>query len=176
MSWVLCSKPLCEITSHVRYHPISFIRNCERALTEQPAENNFNGFVVLWYVQGISEKIGRLVLYVQNDLSFRVLSRWSTDRHVACTRPQPCNISHCSPLNRPQYAHYGKPLKITRRKSFELIAAMKSCGKRQENRLYYLKSSDKVKSKWQFGGRLRILFESIWLAENHSCCLYNYRG
>ena len=116
------------------------------------------------------------LLYVQSDLSFRVLSRWSTDRHVACTRPQPCNISHCSPLNRPQYAHYGKPLKITRRKSFELIAAMKSCGKRQENRLYYLKSSDKVKSKWQFGGRLRILFESIWLAENHSCCLYNYRG
>ena len=26
---------------------------------EQPAENNFNGFVVLPYVQGVSEKIGR---------------------------------------------------------------------------------------------------------------------
>ena len=33
------------------------------------------------------------LLYVQNDLSFRVLSRRSTDRHVARTRPQPCSIS-----------------------------------------------------------------------------------
>ena len=39
-------------------YPMSFIRNCERALTKQPAENNFNGFVVLPYVQGVSEKIG----------------------------------------------------------------------------------------------------------------------
>ena len=30
---------------------------------------------------------------VQNDLSFRVLSRRSTDHHVARTRPQPCSIS-----------------------------------------------------------------------------------
>ena len=34
------------------------------------------------------------LLYVQNDFSFRVLSRRSTDRHVARTRPQPCSISH----------------------------------------------------------------------------------
>ena len=42
-------------------YPMSFIRNCERALTKQPAENNFNGFVVLPYIQGVSEKIGRIV-------------------------------------------------------------------------------------------------------------------
>ena len=42
-------------------YPMSFIQNCERALTKQPAENNFNGFVVLPYVQGVSEKIGRIV-------------------------------------------------------------------------------------------------------------------
>ena len=40
---------------------MSFIRNCERALTKQPAEDNFNGFVVLPYVQGVSEKIGRIL-------------------------------------------------------------------------------------------------------------------
>ena len=40
-------------------YPMSFIQNCERALTTKPAENNFNGFLVLPYVQGVSEKIGR---------------------------------------------------------------------------------------------------------------------
>ena len=47
---------------------MSFIRNCERALTKQPTENNFNGFVVLLYVQGVSEKIGgilkQIVLFI----------------------------------------------------------------------------------------------------------------
>ena len=40
--------------------PMPFIQNCERALTKQPADNNFHGFVVLPYVQGVSEKIGRI--------------------------------------------------------------------------------------------------------------------
>jgi len=40
---------------------MSFIRNCERALTKQPAVDNFKGFVVLLYVQGVSEKIGRIL-------------------------------------------------------------------------------------------------------------------
>ena len=40
---------------------LSFIQDCERALTKQPTENNFNGFVVLPYVQGVSEKIGRIL-------------------------------------------------------------------------------------------------------------------
>ena len=42
-------------------YSMSYIQNCERALTKQPAENNFNGFVVLLYVQGVSEKIGRIL-------------------------------------------------------------------------------------------------------------------
>ena len=42
-------------------HPTSFIQNCERSLTKQHAENKFNGFVVLPYVQGVSEKIGRIL-------------------------------------------------------------------------------------------------------------------
>ena len=40
---------------------MSFIQNCERALTKQPADNSFNGVVVLPYVQGVSEKIGRIL-------------------------------------------------------------------------------------------------------------------
>ena len=40
---------------------MSFVRNCERALTKQPAKSNFSGFVVLSYVQGLSEKIGRIL-------------------------------------------------------------------------------------------------------------------
>ena len=42
-------------------YPLSFIQDCERALTKQPTENNFNGFVVQPYVQGVSEKIGRIL-------------------------------------------------------------------------------------------------------------------
>ena len=42
-------------------YPMSFIQNCKRALTKQPAKNNFNGFVVLPYVQGVSKKIGRIL-------------------------------------------------------------------------------------------------------------------
>ena len=41
-------------------YPMSFIQNCKRVLTKQPADN-FHGFVVLPYVQGISEKIGRIL-------------------------------------------------------------------------------------------------------------------
>ena len=37
-------------------YPMSFIQNCERALTKQSAKNNFNGFVVLLYVQGVPRK------------------------------------------------------------------------------------------------------------------------
>ena len=37
-------------------YPLSFLHNCERVLTTQPA--NFNGFVVLPYVQGVSKKVG----------------------------------------------------------------------------------------------------------------------
>ena len=47
---------------------MSFIPNCETALTKQPAENNFNGFVVLPYVQGVSEKISRILKQGQNSL------------------------------------------------------------------------------------------------------------
>ena len=40
---------------------MSFIQNCKRALTKQPAENNFCDFVVMPFVQGASKKIGRIL-------------------------------------------------------------------------------------------------------------------
>ena len=40
---------------------MSFIQKCERALTTKPVENNFNGFVLLLYVHGVSRKIGRIL-------------------------------------------------------------------------------------------------------------------
>ncbi|KAL9982453.1 hypothetical protein ACROYT_G004496 [Oculina patagonica] len=51
-------------------YPLTFINNCERALTRKPADINFNGFVVLPYVQGVSERIGR-VLKQQVGVSYR---------------------------------------------------------------------------------------------------------
>ena len=50
---------------------MSFIQNCERALTKQPAENNFKGSVVLPYVQGISEKIGRILKQQNVKVSYK---------------------------------------------------------------------------------------------------------
>ena len=51
------------------------------------------------------------LLYVENNRNFLILLRWSTDCHVAFTRPQPCSISHSSPLNCLQYVCYEKLLK-----------------------------------------------------------------
>ena len=54
-------------------YPMSFILNCERALTTQPAENTFNGFVVLPYVQGVSEKIGRVLKQQKVKVAYKAL-------------------------------------------------------------------------------------------------------
>ena len=51
------------------------------------------------------------LLYVENNRNFLILLRRSTDCHVAFTRPQPCSISHSSPLNCLQYVCYEKLLK-----------------------------------------------------------------
>ena len=100
-------------------------------------------------------------------ISFCVLSRWSTDHHVACTRPQPCSTSPSSPLNCPQYVQcmLWETTKNTRWWSFAQIVVEKCCGKFIITRklVLYFKSSGKVKSKWPIGGWLWILFELIWL-------------
>ena len=44
-----------------RSHPLSLMNNCESALTRNPADINFNGFVVLPHVQVVFERIGRVL-------------------------------------------------------------------------------------------------------------------
>ena len=68
-----------------------------------------------------------------NDLSFRVLSRRSTDRHVARTRPQPCSISRSQNM--------AAKLRTAR--------AVKRCDRFviTGKSVLYFKSSGKVKSK-----------------------------
>ena len=62
-------------------YPLTFINNCERALTRKPADINFNGFVVLPYVQGVSERIGR-VLKVETTKGWSVVQTSSShQRH-----------------------------------------------------------------------------------------------
>ena len=52
-------------------YPLNFINNCKRALTRKPADINFNGFVVLSYVKGVSERIGRILKQQQVGVFYR---------------------------------------------------------------------------------------------------------
>ena len=63
MQWVKVE--LCE-----NNYTVTFINNCERALTRKPANINFNWFVVLPYVQGVSETIGRILKQQQVGVSY----------------------------------------------------------------------------------------------------------
>ena len=75
-----------------------------------------------------------------NDLSFRVLSRRLTDRHIVRTRPQLCSISRSKNM--------AAKLRTAR--------AVKGCDRLiiTGKSVLYLKSSGKVKSKRPIGGRL----------------------
>ena len=100
----------------------------------------------------------RLVLWSKRSFSFRVLSRRSTDRHVARTRPHPYS----------SWTVYNTYVKGNRRRniatklstdnSFEMLWQII-----KGNSVWYFKSSGKAKNKLPVGGRLWILFESIWL-------------
>ena len=57
---------------------MSFIHNCERALT-----NNFNGFVVPPYVQGVSEKIGRILKQQKVKVAYK------PQQTINCLFPRP---------------------------------------------------------------------------------------
>ena len=54
-------------------YPSSFINSCERSLWKLPADQPSNGFVVLSYVQGISERIGRILRKQQIKVAFKPL-------------------------------------------------------------------------------------------------------
>ena len=53
------------------YPMMSFIQNCESALTKQPAENNFHSFAVLPYIQGVSEKICRILKQQKVEVAYK---------------------------------------------------------------------------------------------------------
>ena len=54
-------------------YPSSFINKCERSLSKPPADLPTNGFVVLPYVQGISEKIGRILRQQEIKVAYKPL-------------------------------------------------------------------------------------------------------
>ncbi|XP_078357438.1 uncharacterized protein LOC144642347 [Oculina patagonica] len=54
-------------------YPSSFINKCERSLSKPPADLLTNGFVVLPYVQGISEKIGRILKQQEVKVAYKPL-------------------------------------------------------------------------------------------------------
>ena len=72
-------KGKCEETRRVKAvlrdnnYPSSFINSCERSLSKLPADQPSNGFVVLPYVQGISERIGRILKKQQIKVAFKPL-------------------------------------------------------------------------------------------------------
>ena len=114
-----------------------------------------------------------VLCYVQSDLSFRVLSRRSTDRHVqARTRSQLCNISHCSPLNRSQNAHYAEGNAENNTTGKLRTRALSYCSQLWKFVVEYRKSvyTSKAVSD-QFGGWLWILFESLWLKITVVVCM-----
>jgi len=54
-------------------YPSSFISSCERSLSKLPTDLPFNGFVVLPNVQGVSERISRILRQQQIKVAFKPL-------------------------------------------------------------------------------------------------------
>ena len=52
-------------------YPTSFINSCKRSLSKPPTDQPSNGFVVLPYVQSISERIGRILRKQQIKVAFK---------------------------------------------------------------------------------------------------------
>ena len=52
-------------------YPSGFIKECERALATKPSQPTTNGFVVLPYVRGVSERIGRVLKQQSLRVSFQ---------------------------------------------------------------------------------------------------------
>ena len=64
-------------------YPSSFINSCERSLSKLPTDLQSIGFVVLLYVQGISESISRILRQQQIKVAFKPL------RNVNSLFPRP---------------------------------------------------------------------------------------
>ena len=55
------------------HYPSSFINSCKRSLSKLPTDLPSKGFVVLPYVQSISERIGRILRQQQIKVAFKSL-------------------------------------------------------------------------------------------------------
>ena len=87
-------------------------RRTNRMLTIHPVSCDFQMFQVNFIPSLVPDwKTVAWVFALHSKRSFLLHSRRSTDSHVGRTRPQPCSISRCSPLNHPQYVCSGKLLK-----------------------------------------------------------------
>ena len=100
-------------------YPMSFIQNCERALTKQPAENNFSGFVVLPYVQGLSEKIGRVLKQQKVKVAYKpqltINNLFPCPKELDVSDRQKSGIVykiHCTQCNFVYYGQTERSLKI----------------------------------------------------------------
>ena len=86
-----------------------FIRNCERVLTKQPAKNNFNGFVVLLYVQDISKNIGRTL----KQQKVKVAYQYKPQQTINSLFPHPKERDDdCTQCNFVYYGQRERSLKI----------------------------------------------------------------
>ena len=108
------SKLFCEITIIP-----CLIQNCERALTKQPAENNFSGFVVLPYLQGVSEKIGRVLKQQKVKVAYKpqltINSLFPRPKELDDSDRQKSGIVykiHCTQCNFVYYGQTERSLKI----------------------------------------------------------------
>ena len=81
---------------------MSFLQNCEQALTKEPAENNFCGFVVLPYIQGVSKKIGRILkqqkvkVAYKPQLTINNLTILTTRNQAYCTKSIARSVILCT--------------------------------------------------------------------------------
>ena len=86
---------------------MSFIRNCERALTKQPAENNFNGpgFVVLPYLQDVSEETGRILKQQKVKVASTAFFRAPAKSETILTARNQAWCTNCTQCN---FVYYGQ--------------------------------------------------------------------
>ena len=100
------------------FYPSSFINKCERSLSKPPADLPTNGFVVLPYVRGISEKIGRILRQQEIKVAYKPLKtvnslfpRPKSQNDVDRPRSDVVYKINCTNCNFVYYGQTERPLK-----------------------------------------------------------------
>ena len=111
-------------------YPSSFINKCKRSLSKPPADLPTNGFVVLPYVQGISEKIGRILRQQEIKVTYKPLKtvnslfpRPKSQNDVDRLRSGVVYKINCTNCNFVYYGQTERPLK-TRITEHKRVVAM----------------------------------------------------